>query len=260
MEQPNEERLPIFDSHAHYDDDRFAQKQEILSQLPENGVVGVINCAVNLASSNTAVEFSLKYPHFWAAVGIHPENLSDGSFQPALFEPLAKLDKTVAIGEIGLDYYWDKTNAKEQCRVFEEQLVFANKLQLPVIVHDRDAHADTLQLLQKHRPRGVVHCFSGSPEMAKEVLALGMYLGVGGVLTFKNAKKTVEVVRQLPLDRLLLETDAPYLAPEPYRGKLNRSEYIYFVAKRVAEIKNVSLKTVLEAALQNTKNLFSKIQ
>ena len=256
----NPEHYKIFDSHAHYDDERFKASPGILAELPQNGVVGVINCAVHLASSQTAVAYSKKYPHVFAAVGVHPENLADGPFDPALFAPLAEEPKTVAIGEIGLDYYWNKENKAEQATVLTQQLLFAKAQDLPVILHDRDAHNDMLQILQQFKPRGVLHCFSGSAEMAKQVLSIGLYLGVGGVLTFKNARKTAEVVRILPLDRLLLETDAPYLAPEPFRGKLNRSEYIYYVGRRVADLKGVPAEQVFNAALKNTKTLFSKIK
>lgn len=259
MEPLNPERFLIFDSHAHYDDSRFAAEPGILAELPQNGVVGVINCAVNLASSKTAVAYSQKYAHVFATVGVHPENLDDGPFEPEQFLPLARLPKTVAVGEIGLDYHWSPETRTEQMAVLTQQLSFAKAQGLPVILHDREAHGDMLQILQQHRPTGVLHCFSGSAEMAKQVLSLGLYLGIGGVLTFKNARKTAEVVSLLPLSRLLLETDAPYLAPEPFRGKLNRSEYIYYIGKRVAEIKKIPPEQVFNAAFDNAKRLFSKI-
>lgn len=260
MALQNLERYPIFDSHAHYDDERFAEIPDIFSKLPQEGVLGVVQCAVNLNSSKTAVNLAEQYPYFWAAVGIHPENLADGPFETELFAPLLTHPKTVAVGEIGLDYYWDSTHKAEQIALLEKQLQCAKSFGLPVILHDREAHADTLEVLQHYRPKGVLHCFSGSVEMARQVLDLGLYIGVGGVLTFKNARKTVEVVKMLPLERLLLETDAPYLAPEPMRGKLNRSDYIYYVGKKVAEIKNISPETVFQAALKNTQTLFSKIK
>ena len=259
MEPLNPGHFQIFDSHAHYDDDRFAASPEILAELPQNGVVGVINCAVNLVSSKTAVTYSQKYAHVFAAVGVHPENLTDGPFEPDRFAPLARLPKTVAIGEIGLDYHWNAENKAEQISVLTQQLAFAKAQGLPVILHDRDAHGDMLQVLQQHRPTGVLHCFSGSAEMARQVLNLGLYLGIGGVVTFKNARKTAEVLSVLPLSRLLLETDAPYLAPEPLRGRLNRSEYIYYIGQKVAELKKVPPEQVFRAAVENTQKLFSKI-
>ena len=164
--------------------------------------------------------------------------------------------KIVAIGEIGLDYYWVSDNKEQQKELFSKQLELANKINKPVIVHDRDAHSDTLELLKKYRPMGVVHSFSGSPEMAKEVLKTGMYIGIGGVITFKNAKKLPEVVKMLPEDRFLLETDAPYLTPVPYRSKINNSAMIYLTAQKIAEIRNTETDRILLTAKQNAKNLF----
>ena len=162
----------------------------------------------------------------------------------------------MAIGEIGLDYYWVDDNKEQQRALFEEQLALANSLNLPVIVHDRDAHADTLELLKKHRPKGVVHSFSGSAEMAKEILNLGMYIGIGGVLTFKNAKKLPEIAAALPSDRFLLETDAPYLAPVPYRSKINNSALILLVAEKLAELRNTDCESILKNSLNNAEKLF----
>ena len=164
--------------------------------------------------------------------------------------------KCVAIGEIGLDYYWRQDNKELQKKVFEEQILLAKELALPIIVHDREAHEDTLDILKKHKPKGVLHCFSGSVETAKEILKLGMYIGLGGAVTFKNAKKPVEVAEMLPLDRLLLETDCPYMAPVPMRGKRNYSAYIEYVAEKIAEIKGIDPQTVTDQATENTKALF----
>lgn len=245
----------IFDSHAHYDDKKFdGIRGELLEALPRHGVCGVINCGCDTESSKKALEFAEKHPYFYAAVGVHPENIGGGRVSE--IEELSKHKKCVAIGEIGLDYYWVSDNKEEQKNLFEEQLILANKLNLPVIVHDRDAHADTLEILKKHRPKGVVHSFSGSPEMAKEILKLGMYIGIGGVITFKNAKKLPEVVAELPENRFLLETDAPYLTPVPYRGEINHSAMIYYTAKKIAEIRNTSVESVLDSARKNTEKLF----
>lgn len=246
----------IFDSHAHYDDKKFdGIRDSLLKALPRHGVCGVINCGCDTESSKKALEFAEKYSHIYAAVGVHPENIGGGTVSET--EKLAKHKKCVAIGEIGLDYYWVSDNKEEQKALFEEQLILANRLNLPVIVHDRDAHADTLEILKKHRPKGVVHSFSGSPEMAREILNIGMYIGIGGVITFKNAKKLPEVVAQLPEDRFLLETDAPYLTPVPYRGEINHSAMIYLTAKKIAEIRNTSVESVLNSARKNTEKLFN---
>ena len=245
----------IFDSHAHYDDPKFdSVRDELLNELPKHGVCGVINCGCDTESSKKALALAESYPYIYAAAGIHPENIGGGT--TAEIKALAGHKKCVAIGEIGLDYYWVSDNKEEQKQLFEEQLELANSLSMPVIVHDRDAHADTLELLKKHHPKGVLHSFSGSVEMAAEILRLGMYIGIGGALTFKNARKLPEVVEMLPTDRLLLETDAPYMTPVPYRSKLNHSAMIYFTASKIAEIKNISPEAIFKAAKKNTEKLF----
>lgn len=246
----------IFDSHAHYDDTKFDEiRGSLLEDLPQHGVCGVINCGCDTESSKKALALAEKYGYIHAAVGVHPENIDGGTL--AEIENLAKHKKCVAIGEIGLDYYWVSDNKEEQKTLFEEQLILANKLQLSVIVHDREAHADTLELLKKHRPSGVLHSFSGSGEMAKEILNIGMYIGIGGAVTFKNARRLPEVVEMLPEDRFLLETDAPYLTPVPYRGKVNHSAMIYFTAKKIAELRNTSVENVLNSAKKNAEKLFN---
>lgn len=254
-EYPLKEPL-IFDSHAHYDDKKFEEiRDSLLENLPQHGVCGIINCGCDTESSKKALAFAEKYPYIYAAVGIHPENIGGGTVLE--IEGLTKHKKCVAIGEIGLDYYWVSDNKEEQKALFEEQLLLANRLRLPVIVHDRDAHADTLEILKKHRPKGVVHSFSGSRDMAQEILKLGMYIGIGGVITFKNAKKLPEVVAILPEDRFLLETDAPYLTPVPYRGKINHSAMIYYTAEKIAEIRNTSVEHILEVTKKNAEKLFN---
>ena len=249
------ERPLIFDSHAHNDDQKCdGIREELLAELPRRGVCGVINCGCDTESSKKSLALAESYPYIYAAAGIHPENIGGGT--TAEIKSLAGHKKCVAIGEIGLDYYWVSDNKEEQKQLFEEQLELANSLSMPVIVHDRDAHADTLELLKKHRPKGVLHSFSGSVEMAAEILRLGMYIGIGGALTFKNARKLPEVVEMLPTDRLLLETDAPYMTPVPYRSKLNHSAMIYFTASKIAEIKNISPEAIFKAAKENTEKLF----
>ena len=245
----------IFDSHAHYDDTKFdVIRAELLAQLPVHGVCGVVNCGCDTESSKAALALAEKYPFFYAAVGIHPENIGGGEVTE--IEDLARRKKCVAIGEIGLDYYWTDDNKDRQRALFEEQLALANRLNLPVIVHDREAHADTLELLKKHRPKGVVHSFSGSAETAREILNLGMYIGIGGVLTFKNAKKLPEIAAALPSDRFLLETDAPYLAPVPYRSKINNSALILLVAEKLAELRNTDCESILRSSFENAEKIF----
>jgi TatD DNase family protein len=191
-------------------------------------------------------------------VGFHPEEISKANENYlSEIEELSCHKKCVAIGEIGLDYYWTKDNKEEQKRIFTEQVILANKLNLPVIVHSRDAHNDTLEILKKYKPKGVLHCFSGSVEVAKEVIKLGMYIGLGGAVTFKNARVPLEVAEFVPLDRLLLETDCPYMSPVPMRGKRNQSTYISFVAEKIAEVKNLTKEEVLTTANQNAYKLFN---
>ena len=266
----------IFDSHAHYDSGQFnADREELLGKrLPEAGVCGILNMGADLHGCLDTVELTEKYPYVYGAVGIHPEDASAESLEnlpelpPELFEKapsdwlsllreLLKLPKIVAVGEIGLDYHWlDACPKERQQEVFAVQLELAKELSLPVSVHDREAHGDTLEFLKRYRPQGVLHCFSGSWEMAKEILSLGMYLGLGGVVTFNNAKHAVEVAEKMPLDRLLLETDAPYMAPVPYRGKRNDSSLIRYVAEKIGEIRGVAAEVILEAAEENTRRLF----
>ena len=249
----------IFDSHAHYTDKAFNEDREImLGSLKESGVCGIINCGADIESSVSSIELANKYDYIYAACGIHPEEADKvPESYIDILRDLAKNEKCVAIGEIGLDYYWRQDTKDLQKDLFEKQILLAKELELPIIVHDREAHGDTMEILKKHRPKGVLHCFSGSPETAAEVLKLGMYIGLGGALTFKNARRAVEVAQMLPLDRLLLETDCPYMAPVPMRGKRNNSSYISFVAQKVAEIKGIDPQTVLDVAMENTRKLFN---
>lgn len=248
----------IFDSHAHYTDKAFNDdRKELLDSLKESGICGVINCGADLESSEKSVALSEKYDYIYCACGVHPEEV-DGLPENYIdiLRNMAKNEKCVAIGEIGLDYYWRQDNKELQKKVFEEQILLAKEMDLPIIVHDREAHEDTLAILKKHKPKGVLHCFSGSAETAKEILKLGMYIGLGGAVTFKNAKKPVDVAEMLPLDRLLLETDCPYMAPVPMRGKRNCSAYIEYVAEKIGEIKGIDPQTVTDNATENTKRLF----
>lgn len=251
----------IFDSHAHYDDEAFDEDRfELIESLKEKGVCGIINCGCTPASTETALALSEKFDFVYFASGIHPENIPSPEDDETVFgkiKELAKHKKCVAIGEIGLDYHYEDGAPRErQIEWFEKQLILANELSLPVIVHDRDSHADILELLKKHHPKGVVHCFSGSLEMAQEVLKLGMYIGLGGAVTFKNAKKPVRVAEGIPLDRLLLETDCPYMAPVPFRGKRCDSSLIAFTAEKIAKIRGITTDEVLRAGKENASALF----
>ena len=249
----------IFDSHAHYDDSAFdSDREELLAMLPQKGVCHVINAGASLKGSAASIALAEKYEYFHAAAGIHPEDAFGlpEDWQEQLKKMLAH-PKVVAVGEIGLDYYYEDACPREiQQQVFEAQLKLAKELDLPVIIHDREAHGDTMEFLRKYRPRGVVHCFSGSAEMAKEVVSLGMYVGLGGVVTFKNARHPLEVAAVVPPDRLLNETDAPYMAPVPYRGKRCDSTLIPYSAAKIGEIKGVSAQEVLSWGKENAARLF----
>lgn len=248
----------IFDSHAHYTDSAFDDdRHPLLAFLPKAGVCGIINCGTDIKDSKESVLLSHKYDFMYAAVGIHPHEA--GNTEDCYLAQLSELledRKVVAIGEIGLDYHYDFSPREIQKRLFNEQLHLAVKFSLPVIIHNRKAHSDTLEILKEHKPAGVMHCFSGSVEVLKEVLELNMYIGLGGAITFNNAKKALAVAAAVPLDRLLIETDCPYMAPEPHRGKRNDSSLIPFAAAKIAEIKNISVDEVLKATAENAQKLF----
>lgn len=248
----------IFDSHAHYDDERFRDDlPDVLSHLTQNGVCAVLNVGCDEQSSLSTVSLAKQIPWFYAAVGIHPhaaDELSEHWMDTLM--PLFSEEKVVALGEIGLDYHWDTPDRESQRTLFEAQLQLAQQVNLPVIIHSRDACADTMELLHKYNPRGVVHCFSGSAETAKEVVNMGMYVGFTGVVTFPNARKTLEAVRAVPMERLLLETDCPYMAPVPFRGKRTTSDMIQYTAQAIAEQKGLSAQEVIDIARENTCRLF----
>ena len=248
----------IFDTHAHYDDAAFdADRDDLLASLKEKGVSRVINCGVDLKTARTTLDLTHRYDFIHAAVGFHPEDC--GGVTDADFDAMRVLyddPKVVAVGEIGLDYYWDTVPKEQQKAVFERQLILANELNKPVIVHDREAHADTLALLQKYRPQGVLHCFSGSVEMMEEAVKLGLYIGLGGAVTFKNAKKPLAVAAAVPADRLLLETDCPYMAPVPFRGKRNDSSLIAYVAETIAAVRGMEPQQLIDQCRENANRLF----
>ena len=250
----------LFDTHAHYDDDWFDEDRDpLLASMPEKGVGLIVNPGITVETSRMAIAMAEKYPHMYAAVGIHPENCHD--FVPAHIDELrelAKHPKVVAIGEIGLDYYWDTNPPKEfQQEVLRAQMALARELQLPVIIHDRDAHADTLAIVKEFpEVTGVFHCYSGSAEDARTLVKMGWMLSFNGAATFKNARKAPEVIAEVPLERLMIETDAPYLAPVPHRGKRNDSSLVHLVAEKIAQIKDLTAEEVEKATWDNGKRFF----
>lgn len=250
----------FFDTHAHYDDEAFNEDREaLLAAMPENGVGLIVNPGCDLDSSRRAVELSNKYEHVYCAVGFHPEELSKFSEEAyGEIEKLAMDKKCVAIGEIGLDYYWDDTHKEEQKELFIRQIELALKLDKPVIIHDREAHGDSMEIITAYPAlRGVFHCYSGSAEMAKELLKRGWYLGFDGPLTYKNARKTVETLEICPLDRIVIETDSPYLSPVPMRGKRNDSRNLIYTAAKLAEVKNITPEEAAAITMENGRRLFN---
>ena len=252
--------MPIFDTHAHYDADRFdSDRDEVLAALPGDGVGLVMDPGCDLSSSRAAVALAERYSHVYAAVGVHPEECA--GFQDGDMEELRRLlrhPKAVAIGEIGLDYYWEENPPRDfQQMVFRKQLALAAELDVPVIVHDREAHGDSLAIIQEFPTvTGVVHCFSGSPEMAAELLKRGWYLGFDGPVTYKNAKRAPEVAAITPLDRMVVETDAPYMAPVPMRGKRNDSRYLPYIIEKLAEWKGITPEEMTRITWENGRRLF----
>lgn len=252
---------PIFDTHAHYDDEAFDEDREaLLAELPENGIARVVNVGASLASCGRTIELMNRYDYIYGAIGVHPSEtaeLNDEAFE--WLRQQCQLEKCVAVGEIGLDYYWDEPDRELQREWFRRQLNLARELAKPVIIHSRDAAKDTVDLMTEVHAEeigGVIHCYSYTKETAEVFLKMGFYFGIGGVLTFKNAKKLKEAVAYIPLDRIVLETDCPYLAPEPNRGKRNSSLNIPYVVKALAEIKGVEEETVRKAAWENAHKLY----
>ena len=248
-----------FDTHAHYDSGAFnADRFEILGSMPDAKVGLIVNPGCDLESSKTAIELAERFDFVYAAVGWHPEDmdkLTDKAY--AELERLAEHPKCLAIGEIGLDYYWDDTHKAEQKELFKKQIELAIRLNKPVIVHDREAHGDSLEIIRDYSElRGVFHCFSGSVEMAAELLKRGWYLGFDGPITYKNARKAIEVLEFCPLDKIVIETDSPYLTPVPNRGKRNDSRQLEFVVNKVAEIKGINVDKVENITFENGKKLF----
>lgn len=250
----------IFDTHAHYADSAFDDDREtVLAQLPEQGVRYVMLASSGVEDTAANAELAGRYDYIYAASGVHPESIdSNPADYLSIVESTARTESKVrAIGEIGLDYHYEGFDREKQIILFEEQIVLAKELGLPIIVHSRDAAEDTLTLLKKHRPYGVVHCFSYSAEIAQEIVKLGMYVGFTGVLTFKNAKKPCKALAEVPVDRILLETDCPYMAPEPFRGRRCDSSMIAYTAQTAAEIKGLGVQELLDMTCENGRRFYS---
>lgn len=256
----------IFETHAHYEDVKFdSDREELLALLPKQNIEYVINVGSNLETTRKSIELAKQYDFIYAAVGVHPSDIAE--LNESTFEELkevADYEKTVAIGEIGLDYYWDKDTLvqEKQREWFKCQMLLAKEKNLPVIIHSRDAAEDTMKVMKEVKAEeipGVIHCYSYSLEMARQFIKMGYYIGIGGVLTFKNAKKLKEVAAEIPLERILLETDCPYMAPEPHRGERNSSLYIPHVIEKLAEIRNITKEEIIAITNENARRLFLRI-
>lgn len=251
----------IFDTHAHYDDDAFdTDREELLSSLSTAGIGAVVNIGASLSTTANSLALSEKYPWMYAAVGVHPYDIGELTEEGLRWlEEVSHRDKVVAVGEIGLDYHYENIDREAQKHWFEQQLLLAQRVDKPVIIHTRDAAQDTLDMMKSDSAKGlggIIHCFPFGAEMAREYLNLGYYLGIGGVLTFKNGKKTKEAVAYAPLERIVLETDCPYLAPTPYRGKRNDSTLLKLVIEEVARIKGVSEAEVERVTWENARRVY----
>ena len=250
----------IFETHAHYDDEQFdPDRDELLHSMAAGGIGTIVNVSASFDSCRKVVDLVQNYPFMYAAVGVHPDEV--GELDEQKLDEMRKLcadPKVVAVGEIGLDYYWDKESRELQRHWFVRQLELARELELPVLIHSREAAADTMEVMKQYAEglKGVIHCYSYSAEMAKEYVKMGFYIGVGGVVTFKNGRKLKETVETIPLTSIVLETDCPYMAPVPYRGKRNSSLYLPYVAEEIASLKQVSYEEVVDQTEKNAKDLF----
>lgn len=250
----------LIDTHTHIDMENFADRfDEVMQTAKDYGVEKVVIPGVEPSGFDRIIKLCEEYPDVYGAVGVHPEELNAYNEEAEnRIKELLKHKKIIAVGEIGLDYYWDKSQVKKQKEIFERQILIAKQAQKPVLVHDREAHLDSFEILKKTNAAetGVVmHCFSGSPEFAQQCINEGFYIALGGVVTFKNAKKVKEVAKTVPLDKLLLETDAPYMTPVPFRGKENQPAYVKFVAEEIAQLRGVSFEEIAEATTTNAKKL-----
>lgn len=253
--------MMIFDTHAHYDDEQFDEdREELLASMQAYGVEAVTNIGASLASSQNTIELTKKYPFVYGAIGVHPNEVDELNEDGiAWLKENSALPKIVAVGEIGLDYYWDEPGREVQKKWFLRQLELAREVKLPVVIHSRDAAKDTLDIMKSFHAEnlgGVIHCFSYTKEMAREYLNMGIYLGIGGVVTFKNAKKLKEVVEYMPMEQMVLETDCPYLSPVPNRGKRNSSLNLPYVVEEVARLKEISVDEVIEITNRNAKTMY----
>ena len=257
--------MNLFDSHSHYNDEKFdIDRNEIIKETLESGVSNFIVAGYNIDSSKKAIEISKDYEEIYAIVGISPNDVENITSEEKIkeylnkIEMLAKNEKVVAIGEIGLDYYWNKGNKEVQKLLFIKQIELANKLDLPIVIHTRDAYIDTIELLKQNNvnKKGIFHCCPLNMELIKEAVKLGFYISVSGVITFKNAKNVDEIINMIPEDKLLIETDSPYLSPEPMRGKRNNSMNVKYVAQKIANVKNITLEEVADITSDNAKRIF----
>ena len=251
----------IFDTHAHYDDERFDEDRDaLLKSMKDAGIGNIVNIGANMASSQRSLDLAAEYDFMYAAVGVHPSDcaeLDDEKIEK--LKEMSSFPKCVAIGEIGLDYYWPEPEHELQKMWFKRQIALAREVELPIIVHSRDAAADTVDILKSENAGelgGVVHCFSYSKEVAEECVKMGFYIGIGGVLTFKNGRKMKEVAEAIPMERIILETDCPYLAPEPFRGKRNSSLYLPYVVSAMAQIKGISEEEVISITEANAREMY----
>lgn len=250
-----------FESHAHYDDERFDDdRDELLAELPADGIETVVNSSSDIASSRASIALAEKYPYFYASVGVHPHEVSKMTEADIdTLREMSKHPKVVALGEMGLDFYYDLSPRDSQRYWFKRQLELAEELDMPIIVHSRDASQECFDIISQSKVRkGVIHCYSGSAPMAEDYADMGFYIGVGGSLTFKNNKKTVEVVEKLPLEKILIETDSPYLAPVPFRGRRNDSRLLKYVVEKISEIKNIPEIDICNITKNNAIDLFIK--
>lgn len=249
----------IFETHAHYDDPAFDRDRDrLITLLKDEGVAPIVNIGASIETTKSTIELAHRYDHVYAAIGVHPSDCGDLTEKDIEWLlDLSSDEKVVAIGEIGLDYHYDEPDREIQKKWFKRQLELAEDTSLPIVVHSRDAAQDTFDIIREFRGlRGVIHCFSYSVEFAREYVKMGYYIGVGGVVTFKNGRKLHEVVKEIPLESIVVETDAPYLSPEPYRGRRNSSAFIPYIIERIADLKNVSYETVESAVYENAADLY----
>ncbi len=250
--------LNLFDSHAHLDDEKFdIDRDETIKKIFDSGVSHFVNIGCDIESSKASIALTEKYDFIYATVGMHPHDSKDMTEETLLeLEQLAQHKKVVAIGEIGLDYYYDNSPRDVQQYWFKRQLELAEKLDMPITIHSRDAAADTMEILKSTTARGIIHCYSGSPEMAKQYIDMGFYISFAGPVTYKNSKNAVETAKIVPSDRILIETDSPYLAPDGFRGKRNDSSLVRYVCEKLAEIKGVSFEEMSQTTYNNAKTVY----